>query len=160
RASTVDSAGVPIWYTASTPDPAMRRSPNVLRSIVSIALVAASFGARPLVAQRGATAAKPDYSAPPGAPYTATEVVVKPPTAHTLAGPFTLPKSASKSNPVGPIVTITGSGPEERDESIGIDGYRPFRQYADTLGRRGIAVLRMDDRGTAASGGTFKGATS
>src|SRR5262249_9218930 len=50
------------------------------------------------------------------------------------------------------IVTITGSGTEERDESIpGVKGYRPFRQVADTLGRRGIAVLRLDDRGAGGS---------
>src|SRR6185295_1012523 len=66
----------------------------------------------------------------------------------------------SPKQPVAAIVTITGSGPEDRDESIGLPGYRPFRQIADSLGRQGIAVLRMDDRGTGASGGTFKGATS
>jgi dipeptidyl aminopeptidase/acylaminoacyl peptidase len=57
-------------------------------------------------------------------------------------------------------VTVTGSGAEERDEDIGLPGYKPFRQFADALGRSGIAVLRMDDRGTGASGGTYKGATS
>jgi len=41
-----------------------------------------------------------------------------------------------------------------------MQNFRPFRQLADSLSRRGIAVLRMDDRGTAASGGTFKGSTS
>ena len=58
------------------------------------------------------------------------------------------------------IVTVTGSGPQDRDENIGLPGFRPFRQLADSLARRGIAVLRMDDRGTGASGGTFKGSTS
>jgi len=103
---------------------------------------------------------KPDYSAPADAPYTAEDVLVTTPGGFTLAGTLTLPKVASRSKPVGAIVTITGSGPEDRDESIGLPGYRPFRQIADSLGRRGIAVLRMDDRGTGASGGTFKGATS
>jgi len=103
---------------------------------------------------------KPDYSAPADAPYTAEDVLVTTPGGFTLAGTLTLPKGASRSKPVGAIVTITGSGPEDRDESIGLPGYRPFRQIADSLGRRGIAVLRMDDRGTGASGGTFKGATS
>ena len=107
-----------------------------------------------------AAAPPPDYSAPPGAPYTAEEVIVNTPMGHTLAGTLTLPKGAGRTRPVGAIVTITGSGPEERDESIGIDGYRPFRQFADSLARRGIATLRMDDRGTGASKGTFKGATS
>jgi len=103
---------------------------------------------------------KPDYSAPADAPYIAEEVVVKTPAGHTLAGTLTLPKSASLKQPVSAIVTITGSGPQDRDENIGLPGFRPFRQIADSLGRRGIAVLRMDDRGTGASGGTFKGSTS
>jgi len=103
---------------------------------------------------------KPDYSAPADAPYIAEEVVVKTPAGHTLAGTLTLPKGASRAKPVSAIVTVTGSGPQDRDENIGLPGFRPFRQLADALGRRGIAVLRMDDRGTGASGGTFKGSTS
>jgi len=103
---------------------------------------------------------KPDYTAPADAPYTAEEVMVKTPAGHTLAGTLTLPKSASSKQPVSAIVTITGSGPQDRDENIGLQGFRPFRQLADALARRGIAVLRMDDRGTGASGGTFKGSTS
>ena len=103
---------------------------------------------------------KPDYSAPADAPYIAEEVVVKTPAGHTLAGTLTLPKSASLKQPVSAIVTVTGSGPQDRDENIGLEGFRPFRQIADSLARRGIAVLRMDDRGTGASGGTFKGSTS
>ena len=103
---------------------------------------------------------KPDYSAPADGPYIAEEVAVKTPIGHTLAGTLTLPKSASRSHPVGAVVTITGSGPQDRDENIGLQGFRPFRQLADALARRGIAVLRMDDRGTGASGGTFKGSTS
>ena len=116
--------------------------------------------------EEGATAAaappkpKPDYSAPADAPYTAEDVVVKTPAGHTLAGTLTLPKGASREKPVGAIVTVTGSGAQDRDENIGLEGFRPFRQIADSLGRRGIAVLRMDDRGTGSSGGTFKGSTS
>ena len=103
---------------------------------------------------------KPDYSAPADAPYTAEDVVVATPAGHTLAGTLTLPKGASRAKPVGAIVTVTGSGPQDRDEANGLPGFQPFRQIVDTLGRRGIAVLRMDDRGTGASGGTFKGSTS
>jgi dienelactone hydrolase len=121
----------------------------------------------PLTFKRGEQAAvipppkpKPDYSAPADAPYTAEEVVVKTPAGHTLAGTLTLPKSASRTQPVSAIVTVTGSGPQDRDENIGLPGFRPFRQIADSLARRGIAVLRMDDRGTGVSGGTFKGSTS
>ncbi len=118
----------------------------------------------PLTFKRGEQAAalppKPDYSAPPGAPYIAEEVVVKTLAGHTLAGTLTLPRGASRARPVGAIVTVTGSGPQDRDENIGLQGFRPFRQLADSLARRGIAMLRMDDRGTGASGGTFKGSTS
>ena len=138
--------------------------PTALRAATLAALLAlaaagsasAQAGARP----KPAAAPPPDYSAPPGAPYTAIEVRVPTPMGHTLAGTLTLPAGASASHKVGAVVTITGSGPEERDEYIGIVGYRPFRQLADSLGRRGIAVLRMDDRGVGASTGTFKGATT
>jgi uncharacterized protein len=110
----------------------------------------------PLAAQQ----AKTDYSAPAGAPYTAEDVTIPTPAGHTLAGTLTLPAGASRSRKVGAIVTITGSGPQDRDEFIGLPEYRPFRQLADSLARRGVATLRMDDRGTGASTGTFKGATS
>ncbi|HEY0778133.1 MAG TPA: hypothetical protein VGD56_09225 [Gemmatirosa sp.] len=74
-------------------------------------------------------------------------------TGFALAGTLTHPAHAR--GPV-PVVTIAGSGPHDRDEHIaGVPGYAPFRQIADTLGRRGIAVLRLDDRGVGASGGTY-----
>jgi uncharacterized protein len=115
---------------------------------------------QPAVTTPPAPKPKPDYSAPADAPYIAEEVLVKTPAGHTLAGTLTLPKGASTTKPVSAIITVTGSGPQDRDENIGLQGFRPFRQLADALGRRGIAVLRMDDRGTGASGGTFKGSTS
>lgn len=103
--------------------------------------------------------APPDYSAPPGAPYTAEEVTVTTPAGHTLAGTLTMPRGAKA--PVPAVVTITGSGPQDRDEAIPpVKGYRPMRQVADTLSRHGIAVLRLDDRGTGASKGNFATATS
>ena len=101
----------------------------------------------------------PDYSPPPNAPYSAEEVVVKTPAGHTLAGTLTMPRGAAR--PVPAVVTITGSGPEDRDEAIPLlKGYRPFRQVADTLGRHGIAVLRLDDRGYGASTGSSATATT
>src|SRR5688572_9782128 len=139
-----------------------------MRNAVHLTAVIAALvaTASPLAAQcaRGTTraaaardrATTPDYSAP----YTAEDVTVQTPMGHTLAGTLTLPKGASRDNPVSAIVTSTGSGPQDRDEYIGIEGYRPFRQFADSLSRRGIAVLRVDDRGTGASTGTHRGATS
>jgi dienelactone hydrolase len=100
------------------------------------------------------TLGKPDYSAPADAPYTAQEVTLTGPKGITLGGTLTIPKYAN--GPVPAIVTITGSGQQDRDEFIPVaGGYRPFRQVADTLGRRGIAVLRMDDRTIGMSGGAI-----
>ena len=102
-----------------------------------------------------------DYRAPLGAPYTAEDVTVPTPMGHTLAGTLTIPHGASRTSKVPAVVTITGSGAQNRDEELPmLPGYRPFRQFADSLGRRGIAVLRMDDRGTGSSKGDHAKATS
>ncbi|GLC26647.1 alpha/beta hydrolase family protein [Roseisolibacter agri] len=104
----------------------------------------------------------PSYDAPPGAPYTAEEVRVPTPRGHTLVGTLTRPAGAAgAAGRVPVVVTISGSGPQDRDgQIVGIADYRPFRAIADTLGRRGIAVLRLDERGVGASSGTFASATS
>lgn len=104
--------------------------------------------------------ARADYSAPPNAPYVAEDVVVTTPGRLKLAGTLTLPKNRPGGKAPA-IITITGSGPEDRDEQSGaIPGYRPFRELADTLGRRGIAVLRLDDRGVGGSDAGSPSATS
>lgn len=101
----------------------------------------------------------PNYAPPAGAPYAAEEVRIPASGGFMLAGTLTRPTTVR--GPVPVVVTITGSGPQERDERIdGLAGYAIFRQIADTLGRRGIGVLRLDDRGVGASGGTFATATS
>jgi dienelactone hydrolase len=85
------------------------------------------------------------------APYTAEAVSIPTPRGYTLAGTLTRPKGAAK---VPVVITISGSGPQERDSRLApVPGYAIFRQVADTLGRRGIAVLRFDDRGVGESGG-------
>ena len=96
-------------------------------------------------------ASRADYTAPPDAPYTAEDVVVTTPEGLRLTGTLTVPRARPRGRAPA-VVTITGSGPEDRDEQSGaIPGYRPFRELADTLGRRGIAVLRLDDRGVNGS---------
>jgi pimeloyl-ACP methyl ester carboxylesterase len=65
-----------------------------------------------------------------------------------LSGTLTLPDSGA---PFPAVILITGSGPENRDEEI--FGHRPFLVIADYLTRRGIAVLRADDRGVGGSTG-------
>lgn len=125
-----------------------------------------SVPAQSVVATRldGADAARvalerPDYSAPAGAPYTAQDVKVPTPAGDTLAGTLTVPRE--RRGRVAAVITISGSGPQERDEALPIvAGYHPFRQIADTLGRRGVAVLRLDDRGYGESTGNFAAATS
>ncbi|HJR67651.1 MAG TPA: alpha/beta fold hydrolase [Gemmatimonadaceae bacterium] len=118
----------------------------------------ARAASRPDTARR---APPKDYSAPLGAPYTAQDVTIPTSMGHTLAGTLTLPNGASATSKVAAVVTMTGSGPQDRDETLTpLPGYRPFRQFADSLGRRGIAVLRMDDRGTGASKGNHATATS
>lgn len=100
-----------------------------------------------------------DYSAPADAPYTAEQVTVPTPAGHTLAGTLTLPKNAAGRVPA--VVLISGSGPQDRDAATPyVPGYRFFAQIADTLGRRGIAVLRLDDRGWGASRGDVTTATT
>jgi uncharacterized protein len=72
-----------------------------------------------------------------------------------LAGTLTIPEGNGK-HPV--VVLISGSGPQDRDESI--LKHKPFWVIADFLTRNGVAVLRFDDRGVGESEGTHKGATS
>jgi alpha-beta hydrolase superfamily lysophospholipase len=102
----------------------------------------------------------PSYDAPEGAPYTAEPVTLHTPAGIALAGTLTLPShGAGKRLPA--VVLITGSGAQDRDEAIpSIGDYRPFREIADTLSRRGIAVLRLDDRGVGGSAAGPPTATS
>ena len=56
-----------------------------------------------------------------------------------LAGILLVPDNP----PAAAVVLVSGSGPQDRDESIA--GHRPFLLLADHLARNGIAVLRYDD---------------
>jgi hypothetical protein len=73
----------------------------------------------------------------------------------TLAGTLTMPRTGA---PFPAVILITGSGPQDRDEAL--FGHRPFLVLADYLTRRGIAVLRVDDRGVGGSKGDFANATT
>jgi len=72
-----------------------------------------------------------------------------------LAATLTLPKS---EGPFPVAILVTGSSPQDRNEEI--LGHKPFLKMADYLTRRGIAVLRYDDRGTAESTGNFASANT
>jgi uncharacterized protein len=73
----------------------------------------------------------------------------------TLAGTFTYPK---EGNNFPAVVLISGSGMQDRDESL--LNHKPFLVLSDYLTRNGIAVLRYDDRGAGKSTGDFLSATS
>jgi len=73
----------------------------------------------------------------------------------TLAGTLTLPPG---EGPFPAAVLITGSGAQNRDEEI--FNHRPFLVLADHLARRGIAVLRSDDRGVGGSTGDIATSTT
>ena len=85
---------------------------------------------------------RPQEPKPPF-PYTQRDVTyVNAQDGTTLAGTLTIPPG---DGPHPVAVLITGSGPQDRDETI--LGHKPFWVLADHLSRRGIAVLRSDDRG-------------
>jgi uncharacterized protein len=97
-------------------------------------------------------------SATPAAPvsterYAETAVVVGSPDGD-LPGLLTLPVSDGR---VPGVVLVHGSGPHDRDETIGPN--KPFRDLAHDLAERGVAVLRYDKRTQVApqrfSGGDF-----
>lgn len=102
-----------------------------------------------------AYALQPLLGAPAGAPYSALEVRVPARAGHVLAGTLTLPQGGALQK--GAVVLITGSGQGNRNN--GSAPSVPFRQLADELTRAGVAVLRLDDRGTGASTGDWKTST-
>ena len=72
----------------------------------------------------------------------------------TLAGTLTSPKGS----PSAAAILLTGSGPQDRDETI--LHHKSFAVIADHLTKQGMIVLRFDDRGTARSEGSHTFATS
>ncbi|MEI7422895.1 MAG: alpha/beta hydrolase [Prolixibacteraceae bacterium] len=85
-------------------------------------------------------------------PYYSEEVTFQNPKANiNLAGTLTLPQ---KEGRFPAVILVTGSGPQNRDEEI--MGHKPFLVLSDFLTRKGIAVLRYDDRGVGKSKGNFK----
>ena len=71
-----------------------------------------------------------------------------------LSGTLTTPKTPPSSM----AILLTGSGPQDRDETI--FGHKPFAILAHELTLAGMGILRFDDRGVAASEGNYNSATS
>lgn len=89
-------------------------------------------------------------------PYREEEVRYTNPSAgNDLAATFTIPVG---QGPFPAVILLTGSGPQDRDESL--MGHKPFLVLSDYLTRKGIAVLRADDRGIGKSTGNFNTATT
>jgi pimeloyl-ACP methyl ester carboxylesterase len=107
-------------------------------------------GAAAPVAYKRPQQPKPPY------PYRTLEVGYDNPAGHNhLAGALTLPEGPG---PFPVALLITGSGLQDRDETL--LGHKPFLVLADYLTRRGIAVLRVDDRTMGGSTGDVLHATS
>ncbi len=78
-----------------------------------------------------------------------------------LGGTLLLPARAPAS-PVAAVLLLTGSGAQDRNEDTPGKGgihFGIFRLIAERLAARGIATLRLDDRGVGASGGDFNTST-
>jgi alpha-beta hydrolase superfamily lysophospholipase len=183
RALGGDSALVPVLVTGATRNVVasvvrLAGGDSALVTIAGVTLrsrtdatghfLGASVPAQDLVIERLAgnsrvaewTGAAPvaSYAAPPGAPYTAEDVVIAAKAGH-LAGTLTVPRHA-RGTRVPAVLLVSGSGPQDRDEGTpSLERWRPFREIADTLSRRGIAVLRLDDRGVGGSAAAAAGVT-
>jgi uncharacterized protein len=72
-----------------------------------------------------------------------------------LAATLTYPE---KGGPFPAAILITGSGTQDRDETL--FGHHPFAVIADYLTRTGYAVLRVDDRTAGLSTGDVRKATT
>lgn len=104
----------------------------------------------PLVVTRTSTTvtaiSRPQTPKPPF-PYRAQDVsYANPASGLSMAGTLTLPPGPG---PFPAALLITGSGAQDRDETI--FDHKPFALIADALTRRGVAVLRVDDRGVGGS---------
>ncbi|MCA1625060.1 MAG: alpha/beta hydrolase [Acidobacteria bacterium] len=112
----------------------------------------------PLIFKRTAEATKVSRPQDPQKPYPYNEEEVfyeNKKDAVKLAGTLTFPRD-NKPHPA--VILITGSGSQDRNETV--MGHRPFLVLADYLTRRGIVVLRVDDRGIGGSSAGLLTATS
>jgi pimeloyl-ACP methyl ester carboxylesterase len=71
-----------------------------------------------------------------------------------LGGMLTIPAGPG---PFPAVVLLSDAGSQDRDGTVG--EFAPLGMLADYLTRRGVAVLRFDDRGVGKSGGTAAATT-
>lgn len=101
-------------------------------------------------AGNGSVLNRPQTPKPPFAYHTEDITFQNPADKNTLAGTIAQPENFDKNKPV--LVMITGSGIQNRDEEL--FEHKPFAVIADDFAKKGIATLRLDDRGI---GGSSKG---
>lgn len=90
---------------------------------------------------------RPQTPKPPFDYKTEEVTFVNPVDKNTLAGTISIPQNFKKSDKI--LVMITGSGRQNRDEEL--FGHKPFAVIADYFAKKGIATLRIDDRGIGGS---------
>ncbi|WP_313215944.1 alpha/beta hydrolase [Soonwooa sp.] len=100
----------------------------------------------PYTGQENAVLDRPQTPKPPFDYLTENISFKNPKDGNTLAGTISLPKD-QKDFPIA--ILITGSGAQNRDEEIA--GHKPFAVIADDFAKKGIATLRLDDRGIGES---------
>jgi len=89
-------------------------------------------------------------------PYREEEVVFNNPASRfNLSGTLTLPPG---KGPFPAVLLVSDQGAQDRDGTV--EGYHLLGALADYLTRRGVAVLRYDDRGVGESGGSTATATT
>lgn len=75
-----------------------------------------------------------------------------------ISGTITWPAKVSPESKIPAVVMVSGSGPQDRDETIG--SHKPFQFLAHWLAMQGVASLRYDDRGVGESTGDFLSSTT
>lgn len=98
----------------------------------------------------GSALNRPQTPKPPFTYHTEDVTFQNPADKNTLAGTIAQPENFDKNKPI--LVLITGSGTQNRDEEL--FEHKPFAIIADDFAKKGIATLRLDDRGI---GGSSKG---
>lgn len=98
----------------------------------------------------GSALNRPQTPKPPFSYHTEDVTFQNPADKNILAGTIAQPENFDKNKPI--LVLITGSGTQNRDEEL--FEHKPFAVIADDFAKKGIATLRLDDRGI---GGSSKG---
>lgn len=167
--STMDSPdqgakGIPVSFTEYTNSYLKLKLPNIAAEYVgkisgdtlikgTFSKAGASF---PMTLRKGAMVRKRPQEPQPPFNYNVVNVKFENKKAKiTLAGTMTYP---SKGDKFPAVILVSGSGAQNRDEEL--MGHKPFLLLADYLTKRGVAVLRYDDRGFGESTGDFKSATT